>query len=205
MGKPYDGDLAALAKLMRAKYEREAAAVAPTAASERRAAVTEIRVPSGRRLVGMVAKFGTEARIGSFVETIAPGAFSASLAAGSDIIAMQDHDATRVLARTSSGTLRLSEDSVGLAFEIDLPDTTAARDVLALAQRGDLGGMSFGFMVPEGGEVWAGERRTLTRIDLKEISVVSAWPAYPQTVVQARSAQLVKPSLAVALKFLETT
>ena len=207
MGKPYDRDMAEVIRLTREKLERESQAAARTtaAAGERRAAVAEVRVPpGGRRLVGHAAKFGTEARIGGFVETIAPGAFAASLAAGRDIIALQDHDATKVLARTSSGTLRLSEDATGLAFEIDLPNTSVAHDVLALAQRGDLGGMSFGFLVPEGGDDWNGDRRVLTRIDLKEISVVSAWPAYPQTVVHARSAPKGKPSLQLALRFLET-
>ena len=58
-----------------------------------------------------------------------------------------DHDAKRVLARTRSGNLRLTEDSQGLEFEISVPDTTFGADVLELAERGDLGGMSFGFVV----------------------------------------------------------
>ena len=41
---------------------------------------------------------------------------------------------------------------------------------------------------PPGGESWAGSRRTLTAVDLREISVVSAFPAYEGTVVNARSA-----------------
>ena len=34
---------------------------------------------------------------------------------------------------------------------------------------------------------WAGERRTLNCLDLREISVVSAWPAYPDTSLALRS------------------
>jgi HK97 family phage prohead protease len=149
-----------------------------------RRAVAEIRT-AGRRIEGYAATFGSEARIGSFVETIAPGAFKDAL--GGDVLALLDHDQGQVLGRTRSGTLRLTEDTRGLAFSLELPDTQAGRDVLALAQRGDLGGMSFGFTVPKGGETWQGERRTLRSIALKEISVVQAWPAYPDTSIALRS------------------
>ncbi len=141
----------------------------------------------GRRLEGYAAKFGNEARIGPFVETIASGAFAASLASGADILALADHDAKAVLGRTRSGSLKLSEDETGLAFELDLPATRTADDLLALAERGDLGGMSFAFTVPKGGDIWKGQRRELRSVNLHEISVVSAWPAYPDTEVTARS------------------
>ena len=141
----------------------------------------EVRT-AGRKLEGYAALFASEACIGEFVETIAPGAFRASLAG--DVLALQDHAFDKVLGRTQSGTLRLSEDTRGLAFSLDLPDTTAGRDVLALAERGDLGGMSFGFTIPDGGDEWNGARRTLRAVELREISVVSAWPAYPDTAAE---------------------
>lgn len=149
-----------------------------------RRAFTEVRT-AGRRIEGYAATFNSEARLGSFVETIAPGAFRSALAG--DVLAMLDHDPGKVLGRTRSGTLRLTEDSKGLAFSLDLPDTQAGRDVLALAERGDLGGMSFGFTVPKGGDSWQGERRTLRTVALKEISVVQAWPAYPDTELALRA------------------
>lgn len=160
------------------------AAISPLAVERR--SFSEVR-SNGRRLEGYAAKFGSEARIGAFVETIAPGAFKDALAG--DVLALLDHDAGKVLGRTRSGTLRLSEDSRGLSFSLDVPETQAGRDVLALAERGDLGGMSFGFVVPKGGEDWSGERRTLRRVALKEVSVVSAWPAYPDTELALRAAQ----------------
>jgi HK97 family phage prohead protease len=153
--------------------------------AERRASALEVRASGGRRLVGYAATFGAEARIGRVVETIAPGAFADSLAG--DVLALLDHDPGKVLGRTRSGSLKLSEDSKGLAFELELPDTQAGADVLALATRGDLGGMSFGFNVPAGGELWEGGRRTLQRVQLHEISVVSAWPAYPDTSLALRA------------------
>lgn len=157
----------------------------------------------GRKLLGYAALFNTEARIAeNFIEIIRPGAFSHSLQAGGDVLALADHDPAKVLARTKSGTLKLSEDSRGLAFEIALPDTQAGRDVLTLAERGDLGGMSFGFVVGKDGDRWRGDRRELLAVDLREISVVSAWPAYAGTSVQARSK--LPPRLAHALRFMET-
>lgn len=162
----------------------------PTLAGlERRAAALEVRASDGGRLVGYAATFGTEARIGDMREIIAPGAFRGSLSGPSagDVLALADHDPAKVLGRTRAGTLRLSEDERGLAFELDLPDTQPAADLLALAKRGDLGGMSFGFRVPKGGDEWQGNRRTLRSVNLLEISVVSAWPAYPGTSVNLRA------------------
>jgi HK97 family phage prohead protease len=153
---------------------------------ERRSAPLEVRA-KGRRIDGYAATFGVEARLPGVTEVLTPGAFAASLRSNSDILALFDHDATKILARTRSKTLRLSEDSKGLAFDLDIPDTSHGRDVLALAERGDLGGMSFGFYVSKGGERWEGDKRTLTAVDLREISVVSSWPAYGETVVNARS------------------
>jgi uncharacterized protein len=151
---------------------------------EIRAAV-ELRA-AGRRLEGYAATFGVETRSGSFTETIRAGAFRASLAAARDVLALVDHDPTRLLARTSSGTLRLTEDARGLRFEIDTPDTSLGRDILALAERRDIGGMSFGFRATD--EAWpARDRRELRAVDLVEISVVAAHPAYTQTSISARS------------------
>lgn len=156
-----------------------------TAALEKRGFALDIRT-KGRRLEGYAATYGTPAAIGGrFTETIAPGAFSGSLRSRADILALVDHDPGRVLARTRSGTLRLSEDSRGLAFDLDVPDTVAGRDVLALAERGDLGGMSFGFTALD--DHREGDRRELRSVELHEISVVLAWPAYDGTVIQARS------------------
>lgn len=170
---------------------------------ERRGAAIELRA-AGRRLEGYAAIFDAETRIADFTEVIRSGAFRGSLTAGRDVLALVDHDPTKVLARTRSGTLRLSEDPKGLHFSLDVPDTQAGRDVLALAERGDLGGMSFGFLPAKGGERWDGRRRELRAVDLHEVSVVSAWPAYQGTMVQARSLQAAFPRLAAARRYLET-
>ena len=142
---------------------------------------------SGRTLTGYVATFGNEARIGGFTESIAPGAFAASLASGQDVLALLDHKPDALLGRTKTGTLTLREDSKGLRFDLKLPDTQHGRDLVALAERGDLGGMSFGFIVTD--EKWTGDKRELRSVDLREISVVQSWPAYQQTEIQLRQHQ----------------
>lgn len=156
-------------------------------------------VAPGRKLTGLAAVFDQETRVAGFTEVIRPGAFKASL--DRDVLALVDHDAGRLLARTKSGTLRLWEDAEGLRFEIDVPDTQEGRDVLTLAERGDLGGMSFGFLPAKNGEKWIGNRRTLTAVVLHEISVVHSWPAYQGTTVEPRAH---RPKLAAALRYLET-
>lgn len=173
---------------------------------ERRPAPLECRAARNnpRRLEGYAAVFNSVADLRDFRETIAPGAFRASLASGRDVLALVDHNPSAVLGRSKSGTLRLAEDERGLSFSLDLPDTQAARDVLALAERGDLGGMSFGFDVPEDGDEWIGTNRTLRAVTLHEISIVQSWPAYPSTVIAARSVVKRFPRRALASRYLET-
>lgn len=167
---------------------------------EKRAYCTELRA-KGRRLEGYAATFNTPANIGGrFIETIRPGAFSATLRQDHDILALVDHDPGRMLARTRSGTLRLCEDTRGLAFDLDLPETTDGQNMLALATRGDLGGMSFGFTADD--DFREGERRELRAVTLYEISVVQAWPAYDGTVVQARAKGQPMPYLRHAARVL---
>jgi HK97 family phage prohead protease len=143
----------------------------------------------GRKLVGYAAVYDSETRISDFTETIRRGAFTASLANGADKLALVDHDNGKVLARTKSGTLRLSEDERGLQFEIDVPQTTLGNDILAMATRGDLGGASFAFTVADGGESWSGDRRELRSVNLHEVSVVQSFAAYSATSVSVRSRQ----------------
>lgn len=152
---------------------------------ERRGAAGGLRA-SGRVLSGYAAVFGQETNIGGFTERVAAGAFRDSLASGRDVLALLDHKPDVLLGRTKSGSLTLREDAKGLAFELTLPDTSAGRDLVALAERGDLGGMSFGFRAVD--EHWDGaDVRELRAVELHEISVVSSWPAYQQTEISLRN------------------
>ncbi len=155
---------------------------------EHRIGAVSVDAAQPRTLYGYAARFNETARIdGSFNERIHAGAFKRSLESGRDILCLVDHDTSKILGRTSSGTLKLSEDAVGLRYELILPNTQEAKDIAELARRGDLGGMSFGFRVPQGGETWDGENRMLSDVELLEISVIHSWPAYDGTSVGIRS------------------
>jgi hypothetical protein len=141
-----------------------------------------------RTLAGYAAVFNSEADIGGyFREVIAPGAFTNTLK-DADVRALVDHDSGRLIGRKSNGTLRLSEDKRGLKVEIDLPDTSDGRDVAALVKRGDMDGMSFGFMVThdEWDETQDPPKRTIRAVSLREVSAVT-FPAYDDTTLALRT------------------
>lgn len=126
--------------------------------------------------------------LGGFVEQVAPGAFTKTLVE-QDIRALFNHSEDLVLGRLTSGTLRMEEDGTGLAYEIDLPDTTAGRDVAKLLERGDVSGSSFGFRTigDEWGETETGfPLRTLTQVSLRDVGPVT-FPAYTDASSSLRS------------------
>jgi uncharacterized protein len=147
----------------------------------------------GQRIVGYAAVFynpsdpGTEYRLmDDVVERIMPGAFARALRED-DVRGLFNHDGLP-LGRTGAGTMRLSVDAKGLRYEIDPPDTTAARDLLASLARGDVTGSSFSFL----------PRATTTRRDngsyilerndvrLFDVGPVT-FPAYPSSMAGLRS------------------
>lgn len=160
---------------------------------ERRVVVGELRavmengVPT--KIAGHAAKFDSlSEKLGDFFERIAPGAFAKTIQSG-DIRALWNHDANIVLGRNKSGTLRLSEDSVGLAYECDAPATQLVRDmVMSPIARGDVNQCSFGFRTIS--DKWNkidGEWiRTLLEVELLDVSPVT-YPAYASTDVAVRS------------------
>src|SRR3546814_15243138 len=68
-------------------------------------------------------------------------------------------------------------------------DVCSSDLLIALAERGDLGGCSFGFVVNAGGDAWNGTVRELHSVELREVSIVQAWPAYADTEIHLRSLQ----------------
>lgn len=148
----------------------------------------------GMTLRGVAAVFDkpSEVLFGAFVERIKRGAFTNVLRTNPDVRFLINHDGVP-LARTTNGTLRLSETPRGLEFEADIADTTLGRDLHTLVARGDITQMSFAFTVSE--DEWRysntdePDERVIRAIgELFEISAVTM-PAYTQTSVQKDSLQ----------------
>jgi HK97 family phage prohead protease len=129
--------------------------------------------------------------LGGFREQITAGAFADAIGRD-DVRALVNHDPNLVLGRNRSGTLIMREDANGLAVEITPPDTQAARDLVALMERGDVSQMSFAFTVSKDDQSW--ERtgtgpwiRTIRKVQrLFDVSVVT-YPAYPSTSAAMRA------------------
>ena len=141
----------------------------------------------GMTFVGYAAKFNSWSEdLGGFREQIEPGAFKRSLRARGDVKLLVNHDTGRVLASTRAGTMRLTEDEVGLRVEASLPNNTEGRDMAESLRRGDYSKMSFGFSVMK--DSWNSDmtERSLKSVKLFEASIV-AFPAYSETEAMVRS------------------
>lgn len=157
-----------------------------------------------RVIVGYAAVFyraddpGTEYQLyEDMYERIMPGAFDAAIREPDVVRALTNHDENWLLGRSDQGTLRLSVDATGLRYEIDPPDTQAGRDTVALLERGDLDGSSFGFRIwggKRGKSVWVDEVRDGRDITVREIQDLElvdvgpvTFPAYEATAAGVRS------------------
>jgi len=121
--------------------------------------------------------------LGGFYEYISPTAISQETIDKSDVRALINHDASLILARSTSGTLDLTVDEKGLRYSFEIPETSYGKDLAINMKNGNLNQSSFAFTV--GSDVWStddngNDIRTITEIDkLFDISVVS-YPAYSQ-------------------------
>ena len=155
------------------------------AAEVRKVATTDGSLKIG----GYAATFGNEATGLNFREVIAQGAFTRTLKSDNPVFLLINHDTDSLpLASTQSGTMSLREDNVGLYMEATLdPKNPRAAELASALERGDVDKMSFAFTVAPDGDTRSEGLRTLTDLDLYEVSVVT-WPAYDATSVGMRSA-----------------
>ena len=158
-----------------------------TMAAEVRAIATN---DGSLKIGGYAATFGNEATGLNFREVIAKGAFTRTLKSDNPVFLLINHDTESLpLASTQSGTMSLREDETGLYMEATLdPKNPRAAELASALERGDVDKMSFAFTVAPDGDTRSEGLRTLTDLDLYEVSVVT-WPAYDATSVGMRSAE----------------
>lgn len=152
----------------------------------------ELRAEDGKApmIAGYAAVFAPcrSEDLGGFVEQIDEHAFDEAV--GGDVRALFNHDPSKILGRTKSGTLRLSCDSRGLRYEVDAPDTQAGRDTVTSIKRGDVDGSSFGFYCKR--DSWEKDHesgqmvRTVLEADVFDVSPVT-FPAYPDATSSIRA------------------
>lgn len=135
------------------------------------------RTKGGKMYIDGMIPYGSRSEDMGFREEIRRGAFRSALE-GANVYAFWAHDEARVLASTSARTLRLTDSAGGLAFAIQLRDSAAGEDYFQAVQRGDVVGVSFGFITKR--DSWNADRsvRILEDVDLLEVSPGVAFPAY---------------------------
>jgi len=156
--------------------------------------LSEIRAEEGdggRKLSGLIPYNTRSVEMWGGFEIITSSAFKKTLADGADVRALVAHDDRLVLGSTKAGTMRLTNDEIGLHIEVDLPDTSYARDAWEVIKRGDVRTMSFAFMPIKTREGWDEEAQKklnyLDEVRLLEVSFVVTFPAYPETQSVARA------------------
>lgn len=159
---------------------------------ERRAFTLEVRATDlvSREVSGYAAVFNTPSSPiwDDWVEVIAPGAFSAALRNSPNILMLWQHRSDCPIASTRAGTLELTQDERGLPFKSRFGSSEMESYWLSKISDGTVQEMSFGFIVPEGGDYWDRNARvrTVNIAELIEVSPVT-WAAYADTSISARS------------------
>lgn len=169
-------------------------ATRPAERRTRRAANMQIRLAgdTSASFVGYASTTGVPYSVrdwlGEYEETILPRAFAKSLRERDAIPLLHNHDPQYVLANTSSGTSRLSEDGTGLRNEADLDRRQSFTNDLCISlERGDVGAMSFAFSATK--ESWNAKYtvRKVAELKLFDTSIVTH-PANPATTAGLRDA-----------------
>lgn len=215
LGGPYDTEEEAKKRLAEVEFYKQKDEHSRPDGAEVRCLMTglELRAaPAGSDSPGTV--FGYAAvynmlseDLGGFRELIRPGAF-ADVVRTCDIRALANHCPNRLLGRLKAGTLRLKDTALGLADEIDLPNTQVGRDTAVSVGRGDMDGQSFSFAVEPEDVEWDWNTTPPTRIIHRFSKVFDVGPvtdpAYTDTTAAMRSMDRARPNPAgVAAKSLD--
>jgi HK97 family phage prohead protease len=156
---------------------------------EKRSINYEFRaMPESRTIVGTATVFNSSYDMGWYDEEMTSDVFAS--ADMNDVVALFNHDANMVLARTKSGTLKLKITVSAMEYEFEAPNTTLGNDLLEMVKRGDVYQSSFAFSVEK--EDWqenmGGKPKRIIR-SIKKVYDVSpvTYPANPDTMVAKRS------------------
>ena len=137
---------------------------------------------SGKKFVEGIIPYDSKSYpIWGMTEIISRTAFRKTLADGSNVRALQNHDENRILGSTDSGTLVLEQSDDGLICRCELPNTSYANDIYEIIDRGDCQTMSFGFSTVKDAHDYDNSTRTLKEVQLHEVSFCVPFPAYPET------------------------
>ncbi len=111
---------------------------------EKRSINFELRAkPESRTIFGTATVFNSSYDMGWYDEEMSPE--SLNEADMKDVVALFNHDMNMVLARTSSGTLKLNVTGNAMEYEFEAPNTTLGNDLLEMVKRGDVYQSSFAF------------------------------------------------------------
>jgi HK97 family phage prohead protease len=134
----------------------------------------------GKRIIEAVIPYNSKSQdLGGFREVITPTAFKRSLEEGKNIFALYNHDDSKVLGSTKSGTLELRNEDDGLYCKLRLGNTSFANDTWDVVSRGDCNTLSFAFRPVK--VTNRSNLRYLESVELFEVSFCVATPAYENT------------------------
>ena len=167
------------------------------------------------RLTGTPIVFSQQTDLGWIREVIEPGALDNTDL--KDVRFLVGHDTTMIpLARSrnnnenSTMQMTVGDNGMDIRVDLDTENNAEAKALYSAVKRGDMSGMSFMFIVES--DSWDDiesdyPKRTIRSIKtVMEVSAV-AFPAYPQTTIQAASEdaalESVRASLESAKKQLE--
>ena len=155
---------------------------------EKRSINFELRAkPESRTIFGTATVFNSSYDMGWYDEEMSSD--SLNEADMKDVVALFNHDMNMVLARTSSGTLKLNVTGNAMEYEFEAPNTSLGNDLLEMVKRGDVYQSSFAFTVEK--ESWQereGSKPKRIIRSIKKVYDVSpvTYPANPDTMVAKR-------------------
>lgn len=194
-----DGNLEGLLEMFHEDQQRDgearAADLNQDRAEARSVAFTDLETTNdGWNFRGLAAVFDHVADLGDFTEEVGRGSIRKGLKNSPNVPMVYDHNMSLpILATTGGGTLGLKEEARGMDVRTTLPQHFIGEAVRELVKRGDIRGMSFGFVAGPGNsrvERRDGRPHRILTGFRRILDVSPTWdPAYQGTSAELRSLQ----------------